>query len=48
MGIPPTGKRIQFSGCSIYHFEDDRIVEQWEYGDMLDMMQQPGIIPALG
>jgi steroid delta-isomerase-like uncharacterized protein len=46
MGIPPTGKQVQFSGCSIYHFKDGKIVEQWEYGDMLGFMQQIGVIPA--
>jgi len=48
LGIPPTGKQIQFSGCSIYRFKDDQIVEQWEYGDMLGMLQQLGVIPPLG
>ena len=48
IGIPPTGKHIQLSGCSIYHFQDDKIVEQWEYGDMLGMLQQLGVVPALG
>jgi predicted ester cyclase len=35
-------------GCSVYHFRDDKIVEQWEYGDLLGMLQQLGVIPALG
>jgi steroid delta-isomerase-like uncharacterized protein len=48
LGIPPTGKQIQFAGCSIYHFKDDKIVEQWEYGNMLGMLQQLGVIPPLG
>lgn len=46
LDIPPTGKQVQFSGCSIYHFKDDKIVEQWEYGDMLGLMQQLGLAPA--
>lgn len=46
LDIPPTGKQVQFSGCSIYHFKDDKIVEQWEYGDMLGLMQQLGLVPA--
>jgi steroid delta-isomerase-like uncharacterized protein len=46
LGIPPTGKQVQFSGCSIYHFEEGKIIEQWEYGDMLGLMQQLGVIPA--
>ena len=48
LGIPPTGKQIQISGCSIYHFKDDKIVEQWECGDMLGMLQQLGVVPASG
>jgi len=48
IGIPATGKRIRFAGCSVYHFRDGKIVEQWEYGDLLGMLQQLGVIPALG
>ena len=48
LGIPATGKNVQFSGCSIYHFKDGMIVEQWEYGDMLGFMQQLGVIPTPG
>ena len=48
LGIPATDKLVQFSGCSIYHFRDGKIVEQWEYGDLLGFMQQLGVIPAPG
>jgi steroid delta-isomerase-like uncharacterized protein len=48
LGIDPTGKRVSFSGCSIYHFREGKIAEQWEYGDMLSMLQQLGVIPPLG
>jgi steroid delta-isomerase-like uncharacterized protein len=48
LGIPATGKQVQFSGCSIYHFRDNKIVEQWEYGDLLGFMQQIGVIPTPG
>lgn len=48
LGIPATGKQVQFSGCSIYHFRDGKIVEQWEYSDLLGFMQQLGVIPAFG
>lgn len=48
LGIPASGKQVQFSGCSIYHFRDGKIVEQWEYGDLLSFMQQLGVIPAPG
>ncbi|MCJ7701465.1 MAG: ester cyclase [Anaerolineales bacterium] len=48
LGVPATGKHIQFSGCSIYHFRDGKITEQWEYGDLLGFMQQLGVIPSPG
>ncbi|MBN2406036.1 MAG: ester cyclase [Coriobacteriia bacterium] len=46
LGLPATGKRVQFSGCTIYHFGNDKIVEQWEYSDMLGLLQQLGVIPT--
>jgi steroid delta-isomerase-like uncharacterized protein len=46
LGILATGKHVQFSGCSVYHFKDGKVVEQWEYGDLLGFMQQLGVIPA--
>lgn len=48
LGIPPTGKRVSMVGCSVYHFENGKIVEQWEYSDVLGLLQQLGVIPALG
>jgi steroid delta-isomerase-like uncharacterized protein len=48
LGIPPTGKRVSIVGCSVFHFKDGKIVEQWEYSDMLGLLQQLGVIPALG
>jgi steroid delta-isomerase-like uncharacterized protein len=48
LGIPATGKRIRSVGCSVFTFRDGKVVEQWEYGDMLGLLQQLGVIPALG
>jgi steroid delta-isomerase-like uncharacterized protein len=48
LGIPATGKHISMTGCSIYHFKGGKIVEQWEYSDMLGLLQQVGVIPPLG
>jgi predicted ester cyclase len=30
----------------IYHWKEDRIIEQWDYTDMLGLMQQLGLVPA--
>ena len=48
LGIPTTGKRVRFVGCSVYYFREGKVAEQWEYGDMLGLLQQLGVIPALG
>jgi steroid delta-isomerase-like uncharacterized protein len=48
LAIPATGKHVHIVGCSVYHFRDGKIVEQWEYGDLLGLLQQLGVIPALG
>jgi len=48
LAIPATGKHVRIVGCSVYHFRDGKIVEQWEYGDLLGLLQQLGVIPALG
>jgi len=42
-GIPATGKRIEFSGISLFRIEDGMIVEEREEADMLGMMTQLGM-----
>ena len=46
LGLPATGKAVVLPGCSIYRFAGDRMVEQWEYSDLLGFMQQLDLIPA--
>jgi 4-oxalocrotonate tautomerase family enzyme len=41
MGIPPSGRMIQFTGLVIYRFDDDgQIIERWQDFDSAGMMQQ--------
>lgn len=47
LGIPPTGKQIEFSFMYIDQIVDNKIVEHWGQGDRLDMMQQLGVVPPL-
>lgn len=47
LGIPPTGKRVHTPGCAVYHWKGDKIVEMWDYLDLLGLLQQVGVIPAL-
>ncbi len=44
-GLPPTGKRIQFTGIDIYRIADGRIAEVWISSDTLGLMQQLGAVP---
>jgi predicted ester cyclase len=48
MGVPPTGKEIKFTGINIFRIIGGKIEEQWVESDALGLMQQLGIIPALG
>jgi len=48
MGIPPTGKQVTITGILIGRFEGGKFVEGWIDFDALGMLQQLGVIPALG
>ncbi len=41
-GIAPTGREVAFGVIAIYRFADGLIVEVWEQGDMLGLMQHLG------
>ena len=40
--MPPTGKKVKISGISIAHFVNGKVVEIWDFYNMLDMMSQLG------
>jgi len=42
------GEGVMLSGMSIHRFADGKIVERWWSKDLLEMLQQQGIIPPLG
>ncbi len=48
MGIPATGKRVDFSGISIFRLAGGKIVELWALSDNMGMMQQLGVLPPVG
>ena len=48
-GIPPTGKHVMVTGVGINHFAaNGKIVENWTNMDVLGLLQQLGVVPALG
>jgi predicted ester cyclase len=45
MGIPPTGKQVDFQGISIHRIEGGKVAEGWVTFDALGMLQQLGAVP---
>mgnify|MGYP000535288147 CR=1 FL=1 len=39
-GINPTGKKVSYSGVTIYRIKDDKIIEYWAYLDMQTLINQ--------
>ena len=44
MGIPPTGKRVSFTGIYIARIADGKIVEHWGEEDGVSLLQQLGVL----
>jgi steroid delta-isomerase-like uncharacterized protein/4-oxalocrotonate tautomerase family enzyme len=48
MGVPPTGKKVSWTGIIIYRLDEDgKIIERWQDFDAIGMLQQMGVIPAM-
>ena len=47
MDIPPTEKSIAVTLFIAYRIADDKIVEHWMLADMLGLLQQIGVMPAV-
>ncbi len=43
MGIPPTGRRVEYRGIAIDRIENGRVVQGWHQIDQLGLMRQLGI-----
>jgi steroid delta-isomerase-like uncharacterized protein len=48
MGIPPTGKQVTATAILILRFANGKAVEEWFNNDDLGLLQQLGVVPALG
>ena len=44
-GVPPTGKRITWTGISIYRIADGKVVEERGEEDALGFFRQIGLVP---
>jgi len=43
MGIPPTGNQVVWTGMTMIHLADGKIVEMWWSHDHLGMFQKLGV-----
>jgi steroid delta-isomerase-like uncharacterized protein len=47
LGIPPTGRRVDFYGVCIARASGDRLVEGWNVFDFMTCYQQLGVLPEM-
>jgi predicted ester cyclase len=47
LGIPPTGRHISVGLIDMMRLVDGKVVEHWNVGDDLSMLQQLGVLPPL-
>lgn len=45
-GVEPTGRRVEWTGLSMYRIEDGQIVESWVEEDRLGLLEQLEMIDA--
>ena len=48
MGRPPTGTAVEVAGVNIQRLDGGQIVEHWSFPDLLGMLRQLGVVPAVG
>jgi steroid delta-isomerase-like uncharacterized protein len=46
MGVPATGKPVDFTGITVLRFAGGKCIERWSHADFLKLLQQIGALPA--
>ena len=47
MGVPPSGRPVEFTGITISRCRDGRIEEEWELVDTVGLLRQVGALPEM-
>jgi len=47
LGIPATGKKVKWTGITIYHIVDRKVMEEKGEEDFLGFLRQIGLVPQL-
>ena len=45
--IPPTGKKVTWTGVTIYRIANGKVIEERGEEDFLGLLQQLGVIPPI-
>jgi len=48
LGVPATNKKISVDGMTVHHITNGKIMDSYVSWDIWGMMQQLGVVPALG
>jgi steroid delta-isomerase-like uncharacterized protein len=48
VGIPPTGRRVEFTGMYVVRIENGKIAEHWGEEDSVSLLAQLGVRPQIG
>src|SRR5258708_13770601 len=48
LAIPPTNKKVSFNAITLNHVANGKIMDSYSNWDALGMIQQLGVVPALG
>ena len=46
-GLPPTNRRVSYSGINIFRIENRKIAEIWDLIDRIWLWQHLGVIPDI-
>jgi predicted ester cyclase len=46
MGVPASGRHVEFTGITISRCRDGRIAEEWELTDTVGLLGQVGALPG--
>jgi len=48
VGVPPTGREVEFTGISVYRIEGGKIAQSWTVEDELGLLRQIGAVAESG
>jgi predicted ester cyclase len=47
MGVPPTGKKLSYTGNIVFRMVNARVIEFWEIVNAMGVLSELGLAPPL-